>query len=66
MSERGGVLCGLRFCSHCRDIFKVILSPNVGVVIHWVGEHMFFDVVLCFEGCGASYVLYREVYARSR
>jgi hypothetical protein len=57
-----GLLSGLRICAHCRETMKVRLSSDIGVVIHWVGDVYFFDVVLVVEGYNLSYVLYREVY----
>lgn len=59
--EWDGFLTGLHFC-HCRDTRKVRLGFDIGVVIHWVGDVLFFDVVFLFEGVAESYVLYREVY----
>lgn len=41
---------------------RVRLSSDIGVVVHWVGDIYFFDVVLRFKGCSVSYVLYREMY----
>lgn len=41
---------------------KVRLSDDIGVVIHWVDDFYFFDVVLIVEGSKALPVLYREVY----
>lgn len=57
------VLSGLRFC-HCRDIRKVRLSFDIGVVIHWVDDICLFDVALIVSDGSllCSYLLYREVY----
>lgn len=59
--ESGGLLSGLGFC-RCRDTFQVLLTSDVGVVVHWFGDVLLFDVVLRFEGVGKCFVLYREVY----
>lgn len=56
------VCSGLEVCLHCREAKTVLLSSDVGVMLHWVGDSFLFDVVLRFEGCKVSYVLYREVY----
>jgi hypothetical protein len=61
------VCSGLRFCPHCRQEFKVRLSSDIGVRLHWVGEQVCFDVdFLLFElfpECSGMLVLYREVYS---
>jgi len=60
-----GFLSGLHFCRGCRDEFKVRLSDDVGVAIHWVDGMICFDVFLLLSvGKRDMYpfVLYCEVY----
>lgn len=65
LAEWSGFLSGLKLCVHCRDSFKVFLTSDVGVAIHWVGDKLVFDVIyLCSDGCFIHpYVLYCEVYS---
>lgn len=66
------VCSGLEFCPHCRKDFSVLLSSDIGVRLHWVGDFIYFDVDLLFEqesattvklvSYGELSVLYREVY----
>lgn len=62
--EWDGFLSGLDFCTHCRDIFKVRLSFDIGVVIRRVDDNLIFEVVLLFSVGSFVYphVLYGELY----
>jgi len=59
--KSGGLLSGVKLC-RCHETMMARLGVDVGVIIHWVGEHCLFDVVWLVEGCDFSYLLYREVY----
>jgi len=58
-----GLLDEVMLCPHCRKTMKVRLSPHIGVVIHWVDDSIFLDVLLLIgKGCRRA-ILYREVYS---
>lgn len=65
LAKWSGFLSGLKLCTHCRHDFKVFLTSDVGVAIHWVGDKLVFDVILlCSDGSFFHpYVLYCEVYS---
>jgi len=58
--EWNGFLSGLELCSHCKRDYRVLLSSDIGVKIHSVGDMLYFLVyLLLFEG---DVVLYCESY----
>ena len=65
LSESSGLLSGLHFCSSCRDEYKLRLSRDIAVGIHWVDDMLHFDILLLLS-VGAEFMypflLYCEVY----
>jgi hypothetical protein len=60
------VASDVKVCSHCQIDYKVRLSSDIGVRLHWVGKFLYFEVVLLvftfIPECNTTCVLYREVY----
>lgn len=62
LSVWNGFLSDLLFCRSCRDMRKVRLGDDIGVVIQWIGDVCFFKIHLIVKGCNVSFLLYVEMY----
>lgn len=61
--ERDGLLSDLKVCSHHRHNYRVLLSSDIGVVIQWIDDKMYFFIVLRLpESKKKNFILYNEFY----